>query len=80
MSCENIYLSKWFPDRSDPNRAIKSQKLARSFTCILEVEGLHYLCSEINGADEMRVRPLVLFSNMQEGNFLMTRLILKEGQ
>ena len=45
----------WFPNRSDTNRAVQSQKTARSMKfCIYEVEGLYYPCSENKGADQLR--------------------------
>ena len=41
-----------FPTRSDTNRAVQSQKMARNFR-FRKVEGLHYLCNENNGADQL---------------------------
>ena len=42
----------WFPNRSDTNRAVQSQKQARSFKFrIEEEEEVYYLCSENKGAD-----------------------------
>ena len=45
----------WFPNRSDTNQAVQSQKTARSMKFhIKEVEGLYYPCSENKGADQLR--------------------------
>ena len=45
----------WFPTRSDTNRAVQSQKMARGLKFrFKKVEGLHYLCSENKGADQLR--------------------------
>ena len=45
----------WFPNRSDTNQAVQSQKQARSLKFrIKEVEGLYYPCSENKGADQLR--------------------------
>ena len=42
----------WFPNRSDTNQAVQSQKQARSLKFrIKKVEELYYLCSENIGAD-----------------------------
>ena len=47
--------SAWFPTRSDKNRAVQPQRMARDWKFrILEVEGLYYLCSENKGADQLR--------------------------
>ena len=44
-----------FPTRSDTNRAVQSQKMARgSKFCIYEVEELYKPCSENKGADQLR--------------------------
>ena len=46
----------WFPDRSDTNHAVQSQKMARGLKClILEVEELYHLhvCTENKGADQL---------------------------
>ena len=44
-----------FPTRSDTNRAVQLQKVARSLKFrIKEVEGLYYPCSENKGADQLR--------------------------
>ena len=44
-----------FPTRSDTNRAILSQKMARGLKfCIYEVEGLYYPYSENKDADQLR--------------------------
>ena len=40
-----------FPNRSDSNQAVQSQKMARDFKFrILEEEEVNYLCSENKGA------------------------------
>ena len=53
MSWEN--LSSGFPTRSDTNRVVQRQKMARGLELrIYEAEGLHYLCSENKGADQLR--------------------------
>ena len=45
----------WFPTRSDTNRAVQTQKTARSMKFrIYEVEGLYYPCNENKGADQLR--------------------------
>ena len=42
----------WVPSRSDTNRAVPSQKKARSLKIrIQEEEGFYYACSENKGAD-----------------------------
>ena len=43
-----------FPTKSDTNRAVQPQKIARGLKFrILEVEGLYYPCSENKGADQL---------------------------
>ena len=45
----------WFPNRSDINQAVQSQKQTRSLKFqIYEEEGLHYPRSEDKGADQLR--------------------------
>ena len=45
----------WFPNRSDTNRAVQSQKMARSLKFqILVEEEVYYPCSENKGADQLR--------------------------
>ena len=52
--CEKTGL-RGFSTRSDTNRAVQLQKMARDFKFrILEVEGLYYPCSENKGADQLR--------------------------
>ena len=47
--------SSGFPTRSDTNRAVQPQKMARGLKFrIKKVEGLYYLCGEIKGADQLR--------------------------
>ena len=44
-----------FPTRSDTNRTVQPQKMARGLKFRLyEEEGLHYICSENKGADQVR--------------------------
>ena len=53
MSQQNLSLG--FPTRSDTNRAVQPQKMARDLKFqIQEVEGLYYLCSENKGAEQLR--------------------------
>ena len=40
----------WISTRSDTNRAVQPQKVARG---LKEEEGLHYLCSEYKSADQL---------------------------
>ena len=43
------------PTRSDTNRAVQPQKMARGLKFrIKEEEGLYYPCSKIKGADQIR--------------------------
>ena len=43
------------PTRSDTNRAVQPQKMARGLKFrISKVEGLYYLCSENKGTDQLR--------------------------
>ena len=44
----------WFPNRSDTNGAVQSQKTTRSMNFRIQVEGLYYPCSENKGADQLR--------------------------
>ena len=45
----------WFPTWSDTNQAMQSQKMAIGLKFrIKKVEGLDYLCSENEGADQLR--------------------------
>ena len=44
----------WFPNRSDSDQAVQSQKQARSLKFrILEEEKMYYLCSENKGTDQL---------------------------
>ena len=46
--------SMWFPNRSDTNLAVQSQKMARGWKFWSEVEEeLYYLSSENKGADQL---------------------------
>ena len=70
----------WFPTWSDINGAVQPQKTARGLKFrIYEVYGLHYLCSENKGADQLRgyreADLRLCFSHMQKVGFVMTRLI-----
>ena len=48
----------WFPNRSDTNQAVQSQKQARSLKFRIEVEEeLYYPSSENKGADQLRGHP-----------------------
>ena len=48
-------LSYWFPTWSDTNQTVQLQKMARGFKFRIKIEeGLHYLCSENKGADQLR--------------------------
>ena len=48
-------LSSGLPTRSDINRAVQPQKMARGLQFrIKKVEGLFYSCSENKGADQLR--------------------------
>ena len=58
---DQIWASLWenrssgFPTRSDTNRAVQPQNMARGWKLrIQEVEGLYYPCSENKGADQLR--------------------------
>ena len=52
--CEKTGL-QGFPTRSDTNRAVHPQKMARGLKFrIKKEEGLYYLCSEHKGADQLR--------------------------
>ena len=45
----------WLSTRSDTKRAVQLQKMARGLKFqILKEEGLHYVCSENKGADQLR--------------------------
>ena len=44
----------WFSTRSDTNRAVQSQEMARGLKFrFKKVKGLYYLCSENKGADQL---------------------------
>ena len=60
-------LTIWVPTRSDTNRPVQSQKMARGWKFwILKVEELYYTCSENKGADQLRS---YLFSRMRTFGF-----------
>ena len=45
----------WFPTRSDTNRPVQAQKMARGWKVwTWKEEGLYYPCSENKGADQLR--------------------------
>ena len=45
----------WFPNRSDTNRAVQAQKIARGWKFWnKKVDELYYLCSENKDADKLR--------------------------
>ena len=45
----------WFTTRSNINKALQAQKMARGWKFwIQKVKELHYLCSENKGADQPR--------------------------
>ena len=53
----------WFPNRSDTNQAVQSQKQARSLKFQIEVEEeLYYPSSENKGADQLRLCRLLVLS------------------
>ena len=70
-------LSSGYPTRSDTNRAVQRQKMARELTFRIKIEeGLCYLCSENKGAIFAVTAQLIwafVFAYMQKGGFLMTR-------
>ena len=72
----------WFPTWSETNQAVQLQKMARGLKFrIQKVEGLHYLCSENKGADQLRgyseadLRLCFRICTQQKG-FLVTQLNL----
>ena len=74
----------WFPNRSDTNRAVQAQKMARGW--IKKVEDLYYLYSENKGDDQLhsysetdlRLRnvgfPMVLFYACKQ-NWLVIKYV-----
>ena len=69
-----------FPTRSDTNRAVHQQKMARGLKFRIWVEeGLYYPYCENKGADQLQVyREADLhlcFLHMQKAGFIMMRLI-----
>ena len=66
------------PTRSDTNRVVQPQKMARGFIIwIKKIEGLYNLYSESKGADQLRsygAADLRLFSHMQKAGILITQL------
>ena len=70
----------WLPTRSDTNQAVQLQKMARGLKFgIKKEEGLHYLCSENKGADQLRgyreADLRLCFRICKNVDFLMTWLI-----
>ena len=62
----------WVPTRSDTNRAVQSQKQARSLKIWVKIEEeLFYPCNENKGADQLRS-----YSPVQIVYFPMRRLKL----
>ena len=66
----------WVSDQVDTNRAVQSQKIARSLKFQMkEEEGLYYPCSEKKGADQLRgyreAGLRLCFRIMQIAGFLM---------
>ena len=54
MSCVMRNPTMWFPNRSDTNRSVQAQKMARDWKFwILKVEELYYPCSENKGTDQL---------------------------
>ena len=52
------HLSLGFPTRSDTNRAVQPQEMARGFKFwIKKVEGLYYTCRENKGTELRSYRP-----------------------
>ena len=71
----------WFPNRSDTNRPVQSQKRARSLKFgILVEEELYYPSSENKGTDQLRgkKKSAHLFLHMQIVGFPMRRLVCLE--
>ena len=70
----------WFAPWSDTNQAVQLQKMAKGLKFrIKKVEGLHYLCSENKGADQLHSNceadlRLCLFSHMQNVVFFVKQL------
>ena len=67
----------WFLSRSDTNRAVQAQKMARDCKFwIKKGEELYYPCSKNEGADQLRSSlSASLFSPRQIVGFPMWRLI-----
>ena len=61
------------PTRSDTNRAVQSQQMARGLEFRIQVDkGLHYTCSENKGADQLpgdHEAELLLCSHMCKSRF-----------
>ena len=54
-----------FPNRSDTNRSVQSQKIARILKFRIQVEEkLYYQSSENKGADQLRRRLIYIFNSM----------------
>ena len=72
-------MSSGFPTRSDTNRSIQAQNMARGLKFQIKKErGLHYLCNEENGAFLLRgnsAADLCLCFTYAKSCFLMTWLI-----
>ena len=74
----------WFPNRSDTNRSVQAQKMARGWKLwFKKVEELYYPCGESNGAYQLRsyceADLRLCFCLCKMLVFLMTRLKLNES-
>ena len=73
------YRSSGFPTRSDTNRAVQPQKMARGLTFRIKIEeGLYHPCSKNKGTDQLHsycaADLRLCFLLMLKAGFLMTRL------
>ena len=51
----------WFPNRSDTNQPVKSQKQASGLKFWFQEEGLYYLYRENKGAEQLRSKLICAF-------------------
>ena len=75
----------WFPNWSDTNRPVQSQKMARGWKFwIQEVEELYYPCSENKVTDQLHsyceADLRLCFSHMQIVGFLMAHFKIMNQQ
>ena len=64
------------PTRSNTNRAVQSQKMARGLKfCIYEEEGLYYPCSENKGADQLHGYPFFMPPTLKKWGTYWFRLV-----